>query len=581
MTGGFARAVATAALALLAAALAAGLAGTPALAHGTAADEYGGVVDFAPALPVAGQPVAVALRLFYADRDPVDGAQVTLEVGNTPVAVTLAPGGQPGLYVGRFVAPAAKDYRLLVHVQHQGLRLYADSAMRVLRQPGEYGGALAVQGRGLWFRPAGSRKPATWTDAVTWQVMLAGVPLVALGLWWGRRGAAPAGARAAAGAIVGSAGALPRPVGGGGAGAAPAVPAWILTLALLGGFAQQAGGYWDIAFHIARGRESFWQPPHLLIYGGILTALLAVAAGLLWDGEARRPVWGRGGLAAVRQRLRQHPGLALALWSMVAQLSSAPFDELWHRTFGLDVSVWSPPHLLLIFGGTFAYVGLAAVQAGAVQPGRRDGAWWRTAGFAAAAFGIASAFLAEFEFASRIPLWHISQSRPPALYPVLLALFLVLTAGVAVRLGGPGAATAATALAWAYRAGIIWGLLPALGQLQPRPLPLALLPAAAALDLLAAVPWRRVPAVAGGNPALAGSLRHALAGGLAALTLLALYAPLAALLPAAAAPVPDLVVWAPVALVVCTAGGYVAAHVGAPWPQAGQERWPGVAAAPL
>ena len=30
---------------------------------------------------------------------------------------------------------------------------------------------------------------------------------------------------------------------------------------------------------------------------------------------------------------------------------AAPIDDLWHRLFGIDVTLWSPPHLLGILGG--------------------------------------------------------------------------------------------------------------------------------------------------------------------------------------------------------------------------------------
>ena len=36
---------------------------------------------------------------------------------------------------------------------------------------------------------------------------------------------------------------------------------------------------------------------------------------------------------------------------------AAPIDDLWHRLFGLDVTIWSPPHLLGIFGAAVNTVG--------------------------------------------------------------------------------------------------------------------------------------------------------------------------------------------------------------------------------
>ena len=52
----------------------------------------------------------------------------------------------------------------------------------------------------------------------------------------------------------------------------------ILTLASLFGV---AGGTWDAAWHVTLLRETFWTPPHLLLYGGTGLALLGAGAGIL------------------------------------------------------------------------------------------------------------------------------------------------------------------------------------------------------------------------------------------------------------------------------------------------------------
>ncbi len=38
---------------------------------------------------------------------------------------------------------------------------------------------------------------------------------------------------------------------------------------------ELAGVYSDVAWHHARGRETFWTPPHVVIYAGAAAALLA------------------------------------------------------------------------------------------------------------------------------------------------------------------------------------------------------------------------------------------------------------------------------------------------------------------
>jgi hypothetical protein len=46
--------------------------------------------------------------------------------------------------------------------------------------------------------------------------------------------------------------------------------------------------------------------------------------------------------------LRAPRGFALAGVGALGAVLSAPFDEAWHRLFGIDVTVWSPPHLFAI-----------------------------------------------------------------------------------------------------------------------------------------------------------------------------------------------------------------------------------------
>src|SRR5207249_4322873 len=43
---------------------------------------------------------------------------------------------------------------------------------------------------------------------------------------------------------------------------------------------------------------------------------------------------------------------------------AAPIDDLWHRLFGLDVTLWSPPHLLALLGSAISTLGclLIAVE---------------------------------------------------------------------------------------------------------------------------------------------------------------------------------------------------------------------------
>src|SRR6185295_3337073 len=58
-------------------------------------------------------------------------------------------------------------------------------------------------------------------------------------------------------------------------------------------------------------------------------------------------------------------GIHLAAWGVALLLLAAPIDDLWHRLFGLDVTLWSPPHLLGLLGSAVNTIGtlLIAVEA--------------------------------------------------------------------------------------------------------------------------------------------------------------------------------------------------------------------------
>ena len=122
---------------------------------------------------------------------------------------------------------------------------------------------------------------------------------------------------------------------------------WVLFAAnLLVGWGVQ----WDIQWHVQVGRDSFWIPPHLMTYAGVTIAVL-VSFGVLARDTLRHLVAGRRPAGATRIfRLTGTPGFHLAAWGIALTVLAAPIDDLWHRLFGLDVTLWSPPHLLGLFG---------------------------------------------------------------------------------------------------------------------------------------------------------------------------------------------------------------------------------------
>src|SRR3989338_10764476 len=98
-------------------------------------------------------------------------------------------------------------------------------------------------------------------------------------------------------------------------------------------FTAVLAGTWDAWWHGALGRESFWSPPHLLLYSSVFVAVFSGIYGYFQSKEKR---WRN-----------------LAFILLLIPLS-APFDELWHRIFGVEdlsspLIIWSPPHLAIVF----------------------------------------------------------------------------------------------------------------------------------------------------------------------------------------------------------------------------------------
>ena len=117
------------------------------------------------------------------------------------------------------------------------------------------------------------------------------------------------------------------------------------------------GVVWDISWHRSIGRDTFWTPAHIAIH--MCGVLAGISCGYLVLSTTFNPasvlrncsvwIWGfRGPLGAF-----------IAAWGGIAMITSAPFDNWWHDTYGLDVKILSPPHMVLALG-------IFAVHAGAL-----------------------------------------------------------------------------------------------------------------------------------------------------------------------------------------------------------------------
>lgn len=133
------------------------------------------------------------------------------------------------------------------------------------------------------------------------------------------------------------------------------------------------GVQWDIQWHTVIGRDSFWIPPHLMTYAGVTLMVFLSFGVLAW--MTLRPSRALGATVRVLG-LTGTRGFHLAAWGIALTVLAAPIDDLWHRLFGIDVTLWSPPHLLGLFGAAVNTLGCFLI-AREVYPARSR------AGFAA------------------------------------------------------------------------------------------------------------------------------------------------------------------------------------------------------
>jgi hypothetical protein len=162
-----------------------------------------------------------------------------------------------------------------------------------------------------------------------------------------------------------------------GAGAeriAQGLPAWAalpLALATVSLLVAVLGMYWDISLHIDQGRDPgpLANPAHYLILAGLFGIF---ASGYLAIGL---PVGERPGPAAVRITRDWYVpvgGLLLLTCGGFA-LAAFPLDDLWHRVFGQDVTLWGPTHLMMIGGAGLTLIAQAMLLSEGLAERRRRG----------------------------------------------------------------------------------------------------------------------------------------------------------------------------------------------------------------
>src|SRR3954452_9538377 len=237
-----------------------------------------------------------------------------------------------------------------------------------------------------------------------------------------------------------------------------ALPGTFLALTLL---IAVFGMYWDISLHIDQGRDPgpLANPAHYFILAGLFGVLLAGVLGLALPDKPTRTSY------------RLAPGWNAPIGALMiaicgaSSLAAFPLDDIWHRIFGQDVTLWGPTHLMLIGGASLSVLGAWALHAEGDEERQAAGRpllrWTRFREvILAGAFLVGlSTFQADFDFG--VPQFAL------ALQPTLIMLAAGIGLVTARIRFGPGGAVAALLVYIAIRGTLTVLIGPLFGEITP------------------------------------------------------------------------------------------------------------------
>ncbi|OBG42082.1 hypothetical protein A5672_11850 [Mycobacterium alsense] len=233
-----------------------------------------------------------------------------------------------------------------------------------------------------------------------------------------------------------------------------ALPVLVFTTSII---CALFGFIWDVSWHIGNGRDAgpLANPAHYFIiiglFGIFVGGMLAVV--LPYD---------KPGPAAVRITQNWHApvgGVLMAGCGLYAMIGF-PLDDIWHRIFGQDVTLWGPTHLMMIGGAGFSLFAVLMLEreGESQQPiEAAQGAFitfLRYLSFGGMFIGL-SVYQIEYDFG-------VEQFRL-VLQPMMIAAAAALAAVAARVTLGPGAAIVAALFAIALRGAVAVLVGPVLG----------------------------------------------------------------------------------------------------------------------
>ena len=233
-----------------------------------------------------------------------------------------------------------------------------------------------------------------------------------------------------------------------------ALPVLVFTTSII---CALFGFIWDVSWHIGNGRDPgpLANPAHYFIIIGLFGVFLAGMVSVVLPFE-------KPGAAAVRITNNWYApvgGVLMASCGLYA-IIGFPLDDLWHRTFGQDVTLWGPTHLMMIGGACFSLFAVLMLE--------REG---EAAQDEEVAFGAFITFLRYLSFGGMFIGLSVYQIEYDfgverfrlVLQPMLIAAAATLAAVAARITMGRGAAILAALFAIALRGGVALLVGPILG----------------------------------------------------------------------------------------------------------------------
>ncbi|HEX8205011.1 MAG TPA: hypothetical protein VF587_03015 [Solirubrobacteraceae bacterium] len=245
------------------------------------------------------------------------------------------------------------------------------------------------------------------------------------------------------------------------------LPAWAALPAGVAGASlgiALLGMYWDIALHIDDGRDAgpLANPAHYLILVGLFGVFAAGILAIALPKEGERP--GPRPIRITEDWYAPIGGVLMAACGAFA-LIGFPLDDVWHRLFGQDVTLWGPTHLMLIGGAGMTLVANAVLLSegmhGKTKRSQTESlvTFFRRASLMGGFLIGLSTFQAEFDFG--VPQYRL------VFQPFLIALgagFALVAARIWI---GRGGALFAAGFYVVVRGGVSVIVGPVLGQTTP------------------------------------------------------------------------------------------------------------------